>query len=72
LIRASWSPKGDKICAGSGDRTVVVWDTQTAKLLYKLPGHKGTVNDVRFSPTEEPIIVSGSTDRNLVLGELGR
>ncbi|KAK5197461.1 hypothetical protein LTR99_007831 [Exophiala xenobiotica] len=72
LIRASWSPKGDKICAGSGDRTVVVWDTRSAKLLYKLPGHKGTVNDVRFSPTEEPIIVSGSTDRNIVLGELGR
>ena len=23
LIRASWSPKGDKIAAGSGDRTVV-------------------------------------------------
>lgn len=23
LIRASWSPQGDKIAAGSGDRTVV-------------------------------------------------
>ncbi|KAK5088998.1 hypothetical protein LTR05_003222 [Lithohypha guttulata] len=72
LLRASWSPRGDKICAGSGDRTVVVWETRTAKLLYKLPGHKGTVNDVRFSPSEEPIIVSGSTDRSLLLGELGR
>jgi len=89
LIRASWSPKGDKIGAGSGDRTVVIWDTRSAKLLYKLPGHKGTVNDVRFSPTEEPIstyyfhswgphltndaeVVSGSTDRNILLGELGR
>ena len=55
LIRASWSSNGDKICAGSGDRTVVVWDTRSGKLLYKLPGHKGTVNDVRFSPTEDPI-----------------
>lgn len=72
LIRASWSPKGDRICAGSGDRTVVVWDTRSGKLLYKLPGHKGTVNDVRFSPDGEPIIVSASTDRNIVLGELGR
>jgi Prp8 binding protein len=72
LIRASWAPKGDRICAGSGDRSVVVWDTRTAKLLYKLPGHKGTVNDVRFSPDGEPIIVSASTDRNIVLGELGR
>lgn len=55
LIRASWDPKGEKIAAGSGDRSVVVWDVRTGKLLYKLPGHKGTVNDVRFSPGEEPI-----------------
>lgn len=72
LIRASWSPNGDKICAGAGDRTVVVWDTRTGRLLYKLPGHKGAVNDVRFSPSEDTIIVSGSTDRSLFLGELGR
>ena len=55
LIRASWDPKGEKIAAGSGDRSVVVWDVRTGKLLYKLPGHKGTVNDVRFSPGDEPI-----------------
>lgn len=55
LIRASWDPKGEKIAAGSGDRSVVVWDVNSEKLLYKLPGHKGTVNDVRFSPNNEPI-----------------
>lgn len=55
LIRASWDPKGDKIAAGSGDRSVVIWDVKSEKLLYKLPGHKGTVNDVRFSPNDEPI-----------------
>jgi len=72
LIRASWDPKGERIAAGSGDRTVVVWDVRTGKMLYKLPGHKGTVNDVRFSPGDEPIILSGSTDRSLMLGELGK
>ncbi|KAG5289932.1 U5 snRNP-specific protein [Histoplasma ohiense] len=72
LIRASWNPTGERIAAGSGDRSVVVWDVKSGKLLYKLPGHKGTVNDVRFSPSEEPIIVSGSSDRNLMLGELGK
>lgn len=55
LIRASWDHKGEKIAAGSGDRSVVVWDSKSGKLLYKLPGHKGTVNDVRFSPNDEPI-----------------
>ncbi|KAL8904863.1 MAG: hypothetical protein Q9207_002986 [Kuettlingeria erythrocarpa] len=71
LVRACWNHKGDKIAAGSGDGTAVVWDAQSAKLLYKLPGHRGTVNDVRFSPGNDPIIVSGSSDRNLILGELG-
>ena len=88
LIRASWDPKGERIAAGSGDRTVVVWDARSGKILYKLPGHKGTVNDVRFSPGSEPIskfilpevekhcllsiVVSGSSDRTVVLGELGK
>ncbi|EEQ33244.1 wd-repeat protein [Microsporum canis CBS 113480] len=72
LIRASWDAKGEMIAAGSGDRSVVVWDVKTGKLLYKLPGHKGTVNDVRFTPADEPIIVSGSSDRTVMLGELGK
>lgn len=58
LVRASWDPAGEKIAAGSGDMTVVVWDVKSGKLLYKLPGHAGIVNDVRFSPTEEPISMS--------------
>lgn len=95
LIRASWSPQGDKVAAGSGDRTVAIWDVDSKKMLYKLPGHRGSVNDVRFSPTE-PIgksfqyfldellflsitvqpsdlsctVVSGSTDRTILLGEI--
>ncbi|KAF2753163.1 putative U5 snRNP complex subunit [Pseudovirgaria hyperparasitica] len=71
LLKACWDSKGQKIAAGSGDRSVVVWDALSGKLLYKLPGHKGAVNDVRFSPHDEPIIVSGSSDRMVMLGELG-
>jgi WD40 repeat protein len=55
LLRASWNFDGKKIAAGSGDRSVVVWETSTGKLLAKLPGHKGAVNDVRFHPSGEPI-----------------
>ncbi|RPB28649.1 U5 snRNP-specific protein-like factor [Terfezia boudieri ATCC MYA-4762] len=71
LIRASWSPQGNKVAAGSGDRTVAIWDVESKKMLYKLPGHRGSVNDVRFSPME-PIIVSGSTDRTILLGEIAK
>lgn len=55
LVRASWDAKGEKVGVGSGDGSVCVWEARTAKLIYKLPGHKGTVNDVRFAPGEEPI-----------------
>ena len=55
LIRASWDARGEKVAAGSGDRTAVIWEVRPGKLLYKLPGHRGTVNDVRFAGGEEPI-----------------
>lgn len=48
LLKASYDVSGTRIAAGSGDRSVVVWETRTGKLLFKLPGHKGSVNDVRF------------------------
>ena len=56
LLRASWDAKGKRIVAGSGDQTVVVWDAFTGKLLGKLPGHRGSVNDARFSPLDEASI----------------
>jgi Prp8 binding protein len=55
LICASWSHTGNKIAAGSGDGTAVVWSTNDGKLSFKLPGHKGCVNSVEFSPIDESI-----------------
>ena len=50
LIRASWDADGKRIAAGGGDGTVTIWNSASGKLLHKLPGHKGTVNDARISP----------------------
>lgn len=69
LLRCSWSPDGSKVAAGSGDRFVYIWDTTSRRILYKLPGHAGSVNEVDFHPNE-PIIVSGSSDKKLYLGEI--
>ena len=55
LVRACWDGKGERVGVGSGDGSVCVWEARTSKLVYKLPGHKGTVNDVRFAPGNEPI-----------------
>ncbi|KAK9472683.1 WD40-repeat-containing domain protein [Dipodascopsis tothii] len=70
LLRASWSPDGTRVVAGSADRTVVVWDVANGRMLHKLPGHTGAVNDARFSPAEPSVVVTASTDTTLVLGEL--
>ena len=40
------------VAAGSADRFVYIWDTTTRKILYKLPGHLGCVNDVDFHKIE--------------------
>jgi len=69
LLRCSWSPDGSKVSAGSADRLVYIWDTTSRRILYKLPGHNGSVNSVVFHP-KEPIIASGSSDKTIYLGEI--
>jgi len=70
LMGASWDSQGKRVAAASGDGTVLVWSTETGKLMYKLPGHKGTVNCAEFGPGTEPILLSASSDRTMLLGEL--
>lgn len=69
LLRCAWSPDGTKVSGGSADRYVYIWDTTSRRIMYKLPGHNGSVNDVDFHPTE-PIILSASSDKTLYLGEI--
>lgn len=58
LLKASWDSSGEKVVAGSGDQSVAIWEARTGKLLNKLPGHRGAVNDVRFHPLGEPLCES--------------
>lgn len=68
-IRVAWSADNTKVACGSADRTSTVWDVEDGKTLYKLPGHKGTCTCVAFHPFE-PLLLSGSTDTTMFLGEL--
>ncbi|XP_075742132.1 U5 small nuclear ribonucleoprotein 40 kDa protein-like [Rhipicephalus microplus] len=71
LLRCAWSPDGSKVTAGSADRYVHIWDTTSRRLIYKLPGHNGSVNDVQFHP-KEPIVLSVASDKQVYLGEIDR
>ena len=55
LIKASWSADGKRVAAGAGDGTAVVWNSDSGKMVYKLPGHKGTVNFAELSTSQDPI-----------------
>ncbi|KAJ6807188.1 U5 small nuclear ribonucleoprotein 40 kDa protein [Iris pallida] len=69
LLKCGWSPDGSKVTAGSSDRMVYIWDTTSRRILYKLPGHNGSVNETAFHPTE-PVIGSCSSDKQIYLGEI--
>lgn len=54
LSRAAWSREdgGQRVAVGGADKTVTVWDFESGRVLYKLPGHKGSVTAVDFHPRE--------------------
>ena len=52
LLHCAWSPDGAMVAAGSADRFVYIWDTTSRRIMYKLPGHLGSVNDVDFHKLE--------------------
>lgn len=69
LRTPSWDPTGQRVAVGASDSTLTIWDVSSGKLLFKLPGHRGTVTSCDFHP-REPIIVSGGVDRQVFLGEI--
>lgn len=52
LLKCAWSPDGHMITCGSSDRYLYVWEVSSRRILYKLPGHQGSVNATDFHPTE--------------------
>lgn len=57
------------VCACTWLCSCCVVDTSCRRIVYKLPGHKGTVNEVVFHP-KEPVIASCGQDKSVYLGEI--
>lgn len=65
----TWSKNGKYISAGSSDKFVYIWDTTSRKVVFKMGGHNGSVNETVFSPKEN-IIASCSSDKTVIVSEL--
>ena len=77
LLRCSWNHAGTMVTAGSADRFVCVWDvsmggTDSAKMVQRLGGHHGSVNEVVFNPNpgHANLLASCSSDKSIYIGEL--
>ncbi|KAK5155042.1 hypothetical protein LTS14_005997 [Recurvomyces mirabilis] len=66
LFRACWDREGKRVAVGGGEGVVTVWEAASGKMVARLPGHKGSVNEVDFSP-DGTVVASGSTDRRVLL-----
>jgi WD repeat-containing protein 26 len=53
------------ILSGSQDSHIYVWNRETCDLIKTLPGHKGTVNCVKWAPGRVAMFASASDDGNI-------
>jgi glucose repression regulatory protein TUP1 len=72
VTTVAMSPNGRFVAAGSLDKSVRIWDTQSGVLVERTEGeqgHKDSVYSVAFSP-DGVYLVSGSLDKTIRMWEL--
>lgn len=68
LIRGGWSNDGLYVCCGSVDKCVYIWDTTTKKIVQRLGGHSGTVNQAVMG--KDNWLASCSNDKTIIVSQL--
>ena len=69
LLRCGFSGDGELVTGGSAGRAVLLWDAATGEERWRLPGHRGCVNEVALHPTAL-IVASAASDKRVLVGEL--
>jgi len=57
----SWSSDGTRICSGSYDKTVQVWEVSSGECMQTLEGHSSGVNAVSWSRDDSRICSGDDT-----------
>ncbi|KAJ3326905.1 hypothetical protein HDU76_012534 [Blyttiomyces sp. JEL0837] len=65
----SLSLDGARAVSGGRDMSVIVWDIESGKILWKLDGHSDWISAVRFSPDGRKV-VSGSRDHTVRIWDI--
>ena len=66
----AFSPSGDTLASGSGDRTIKLWDVKGRSLIATLEGHRSHVFSVAYSP--DGTLASGSRDGTVKLWDAAK
>ena len=70
LLRVKWGFRDEVFGFGSGDGILNVFNSRLRGLHCRLPGHKGSLNALDFSPVDKQVVATVSNDRMVLLGEI--
>ena len=59
LVDVAWAPDGSSFAGATQERTVLVWDVDTAQTKAILRGHSGPVTQVAYSPDGATVYAAG-------------
>jgi len=69
ILSIAYSPNGKLLASTTLDSSVIIWDSNSGKLLQTLKGHQSEVNTLAWSPNSN-WVASGSKNGNIKLWEV--